>query len=114
VQLQQVMMNIVSNGIDAMKDAGGIRELIISSQPEGSDQLVITVSDTGVGLPPQQLDQVFKPFFTTKLDGTGMGLSISRSIIESHGGKLWAAGNTPRGAVFHFTLPIKGAADDEA
>ena len=67
----------------------------------------MSVSDTGVGLPQQQADQIFKAFFTTKLQGTGMGLSISRSIVESHGGRLWAAENSPRGASFHFALPTK-------
>jgi C4-dicarboxylate-specific signal transduction histidine kinase len=103
VQLQQVFMNLMLNGIDAMKDTSGPRELTISSQPE-NNHLLISVSDTGVGLPSQQLDQIFHAFFTTKDHGTGMGLSISRSIIESHGGRLWAAENFPRGARFCFTL----------
>jgi signal transduction histidine kinase len=103
VQLQQVFMNLMLNGIDAMKDTSGPRELTISSQPE-NNHLLISVSDTGVGLPSQQLDKIFHAFFTTKDHGTGMGLSISRSIIESHGGRLWAAENFPRGARFCFTL----------
>jgi PAS domain S-box-containing protein len=107
VQLQQVMMNLMLNSIDAMKDVDGTRELIINSQPAEDEKLMVTVSDTGVGLPPQQADQIFNAFFTTKIHGTGMGLRISHSIIESHGGRLWAASNSPRGATFHFTLPTK-------
>jgi PAS domain S-box-containing protein len=105
VQLQQVLMNLMTNSIDAMKNLDGTRELIISSQAEDG-HLMISVSDTGVGLPPKQADQIFDAFFTTKPQGTGMGLRISRSIVESHGGRLWAAGNSPRGASFHLTLPI--------
>jgi C4-dicarboxylate-specific signal transduction histidine kinase len=105
VQLQQVMMNLIMNSIDAMKDVDGARELSITSQRADNEQLLVSVSDTGVGLPPQQADQIFKAFFTTKVQGTGMGLSISRSILESHGGRLWAADNASRGASFHLTLP---------
>jgi PAS domain S-box-containing protein len=107
VQLQQVLMNLMINGIDAMKDVDGMRELSIKSQPAENEQLQVSVSDTGVGLPPKQADQIFNAFFTTKPHGTGMGLRISRSIIESHGGRLWAADNSPRGASFCFTLPAK-------
>jgi signal transduction histidine kinase len=85
----------------------GTRELIVKSQPAENEQLLVSVSDTGVGLPPQQADQIFNAFFTTKPHGTGMGLRISRSIVESHGGRLWAADNFPRGASFCFTLPTK-------
>ena len=111
VQLQQVFMNLMLNGIDAMKDTNGPRELTIRLQPE-SNHLLVYVSDTGVGLPLQQLDQIFNAFFTTKDHGTGMGLSISRSIIESHGGRLWAADNSPRGARFCFTLSTDVATYD--
>jgi len=107
VQLQQVMMNLLVNSTDAMKDVDGTRELAITSQPADNEAFVVTVSDTGVGLPLQQADQIFNAFFTTKPHGTGMGLSISRSIVESHGGRLWASGNSPRGASFYFTLPSK-------
>jgi C4-dicarboxylate-specific signal transduction histidine kinase len=107
VQLQQVMMNLMINGIDAMKDVDGMRELAIKSQRAENEQLMVSVSDTGVGLPPQQADQIFNAFFTTKPHGTGMGLRISRSIVESHGGRLWAADNSSRGASFHLTLPTK-------
>ena len=106
VQLQQVLMNLMTNSVDAMKDLDGTRELIISSQAEDA-HLLISVSDTGVGLPTQQADRIFDAFFTTKSHGTGMGLRISRSIVESHGGRLWADGNSPRGASFHLTLPTK-------
>jgi signal transduction histidine kinase len=107
VQLQQVMMNLISNSIDAMKDVDGTRELVIKSQRAEDERLMVSVSDTGVGLPPQQADQIFNAFFTTKLHGTGMGLSISRSIVEAHSGRLWAADNSPRGASFHLILPTK-------
>jgi predicted ATPase/signal transduction histidine kinase len=105
VQLQQVLMNLMINGIDAMKDVEGARELAIHSQRAEDEQLLVFVSDIGVGLPPQQADQIFNAFVTTKSHGTGMGLPISRSIVESHGGRLWAAANSPRGAIFYFTLP---------
>jgi C4-dicarboxylate-specific signal transduction histidine kinase len=107
VQLQQVLMNLMINGIDAMKDADGMRELIIRSQQAEDGQLMLSISDTGVGLPPQQADQVFNAFFTTKPHGTGMGLRISRSIVESHGGRLWAADNSQPGASFYITLPTQ-------
>src|SRR5438876_7582000 len=107
VQLQQVLMNLMTNGIDAMKDVDGTRELAIKSQRAEDRQLLISVSDTGVGLPPQQADQIFNAFFTTKLQGTGMGLRISRSIVESHGGRLWAADNSQRGASFYIALPTQ-------
>jgi PAS domain S-box-containing protein len=105
VQLQQVIMNLIMNSIDAMKEVEGTRELAINSQRAKDEQLLVSVSDTGVGLPPQQADHIFNAFFTTKLHGTGMGLSISRSIVESHGGRLWAADNPPRGASLSLTLP---------
>jgi len=102
VQLQQVFMNLMLNGIEAMKDTGG--ELTIKSEATENEQLLISIKDTGVGLPNQQLDQIFSAFFTTKSQGTGMGLSISRTIIESHGGRLWASANAGKGATFRFTL----------
>ncbi|MDX6444769.1 MAG: hypothetical protein QOH71_1843 [Blastocatellia bacterium] len=107
VQLQQVMMNLMMNSIDAMKDLEGPRELFIRSQRTEDELLQVSVSDTGAGLPLQQAGQIFDAFFSTKLHGTGMGLSISRSIVESHGGRLWASNNSPRGATFCFTLPTK-------
>ena len=103
VQLQQVLMNLMLNGIEAMKDSGG--ELTVKSQLGQDGQLMISVSDTGVGLPGENADQIFTAFFSTKPQGSGMGLTISRSIVEAHGGRLWATANPERGATFHFTLP---------
>jgi PAS domain S-box-containing protein len=105
VQLQQVFMNLMVNGIEAMQDSGG--ELTVKSQLQDS-QLQFSISDTGVGLPAEKMDQIFSAFFTTKPQGSGMGLAISRSIVESHGGRLWASANAGRGAVFYFTLPTEG------
>jgi signal transduction histidine kinase len=107
VQLQQVLMNLILNGIEAMKEMGSGGELTIESRQGDNRQLLISVGDTGVGLEPEQAEQIFNAFFTTKPDGTGMGLPISRSIIESHGGRLWATDNSPRGAKFCFTLPTR-------
>lgn len=103
VQLQQVLMNLMLNGMDAVKDAKGEREVKIKSDQQNGE-LLISVTDTGIGL-PAEASKIFDAFFTTKADGTGMGLSISRSIIESHGGRLWAANNSSQGATFFFTLP---------
>ena len=103
VQVQQVLMNLMLNGIEAMKDAPG--ELVITSQRTDDGQLLISVSDSGVGIPAEQTERIFEAFFTTKPRGTGMGLSVSRTIVESHGGRVWASANTTRGATFQFTLP---------
>jgi PAS domain S-box-containing protein len=108
VQLQQVFMNLMLNGIEAMKDIGPVGELTIKSQQGDNRQLLISVGDTGVGLQPEQAEQIFNAFFTTNPQGTGMGLPISRSIIESHGGRLWATAHSGQGATFHFTLPSEG------
>jgi NO-binding membrane sensor protein with MHYT domain len=105
VQLQQVMMNLMMNSIDAMRDVDGTRELTIKSHRTENEQLMVCVSDSGVGLPSKQADQIFHAFFTTKPHGIGMGLAICRSIVESHSGRLWAANNSPRGASFHVILP---------
>jgi PAS domain S-box-containing protein len=105
VQLQQVFMNLMLNAIEAMRDEGG--ELTVKSQRKDS-QLLFSVSDTGPGLPVGKVDQIFSAFFTTKPQGSGMGLAISRTIVESHGGRLWATANDGRGATFHFTLPTDG------
>ncbi len=105
VQVQQVLMNLIMNSIDAMKDVDQERELTIRSQWADNRMLMISVSDTGVGLPPQHADRIFDAFFTTKSHGIGMGLRISRSIVESHGGRLWAVDSSLHGATFHFTLP---------
>ena len=106
VQLQQVFMNLMRNAIDAIHEADMAGDLTIKSQRNAVDQLLISISDTGIGLLSEQTDRIFDAFFTTKPQGTGMGLSISRSIIESHGGRLWATGNPDRGTTFQFTLPI--------
>jgi signal transduction histidine kinase len=103
VQLQQVLMNLMLNGIDAMRDKGG--ELTVASKRTEQNQLLIAVRDLGIGLPDNDADRIFEAFFSTKPQGTGMGLSISRRIIESHGGRLWASPNAGRGATFQFTLP---------
>jgi signal transduction histidine kinase len=103
VQLQQVLMNLMLNGIEAMQGKGG--ELAAASGRTEDGQLLISVSDSGIGLPVDKSQRMFDAFFTTKAQGTGMGLSISRRIIESHGGRLWASPNTGRGATFQFTLP---------
>lgn len=110
VQLQQVLMNLMLNGIEAIDEGTVAGNLTIKSQRNADGHVLISVSDTGMGLPPKQADRVFEAFFTTKPLGTGMGLSISRSIIESHGGRLWATGNSDRGATFQFTLPVEQAA----
>jgi signal transduction histidine kinase len=107
VQLQQVFLNLMLNGIDAMHDAGG--ELTIRSQFGHDGKPLISVCDTGVGLPPGKADQIINAFFTIKPQGSGMGLAISRSIVESHGGRLWASANSGRGTTFHFTLPKEAA-----
>ena len=103
VQLQQVLMNLMLNAIEAMKETGGV--VMVKSHLEERGTVMISVSDTGVGLPTENVDQIFSAFFTTKPEGSGMGLAISRSIIESHGGRLWATPNDGRGATFYFTLP---------
>jgi PAS domain S-box-containing protein len=105
VQLQQVFMNLALNAIDAIKDSNTPGTLTIKSQLDSGGALLVSVSDTGVGLPRDQTGKIFDAFFTTKSQGTGMGLSISRSIVESHGGRLWAADNSPCGAIFFLTLP---------
>jgi signal transduction histidine kinase len=110
VQLQQVFMNLMLNGIEAMKGIDVAGQLTVRSERDANGELLISVSDAGVGLPPQQADLIFDAFFTTKRNGTGMGLPISRSIIESHGGRLWAAPNCDRGTVFRFTLPSEAQA----
>jgi PAS domain S-box-containing protein len=109
VQLQQVLMNLMLNGIEAMQKTGG--ELSVASKTTEDGQLLISVSDTGCGLPADQSESIFEPFFTTKAQGTGMGLSISRRIVESHGGRLWANARPDRGSIFQFTLLQARAVD---
>jgi len=103
VQLQQVLMNLMLNGIEAMKETGGV--LMVKSGLDEDSQIEISVNDTGPGLSPGKAEQIFDAFFTTKPQGSGMGLAISKSIVESHGGRIWANGDGGRGATFHFTLP---------
>jgi len=108
VQLQQVFMNLMLNAIEAMKETGG--KLTIRSRLNSERQLTISISDTGVGLPAESTERIFDAFHTTKPQGTGMGLAITRSIVESHGGRVWATSNQGRGATFHFTLPVETGA----
>jgi signal transduction histidine kinase len=112
VQVQQVVMNLIMNSFDAMKDVDRTRELTIRSRRAEDPYLTISVTDTGVGLPSQEINKIFDAFFTTKSHGLGMGLRISRSIVEAHGGRLWGADNSPHGAIFSFTLPIPIAAPE--
>src|SRR5262249_34875111 len=107
IQLQQVLMNLMLNGIEAMKGSGG--ELTVASARGEDGQLRVAVSDSGPGLPAGEGERIFEAFFTTKPEGSGMGLSISRRIIEAHGGRLWASANAERGATFQFTLPTAPA-----
>ena len=107
VQLQQVILNLILNAIEAMNGvAEGSRELFVSTAADGSNAVLVAISDTGPGLEPGKTDSLFDAFYTTKRDGMGMGLAISRSIIEAHGGRVWAEPNASRGAVFKFTLPV--------
>jgi C4-dicarboxylate-specific signal transduction histidine kinase len=106
VQLQQVILNLIVNGLEAIaKSKHGARELLVSSNHDEDDNVIVAVRDSGEGVDPAKLESVFEAFFTTKPEGMGMGLAISRTIIEAHGGRLWASANSPRGAVFQFTLP---------
>jgi len=108
VQLRQVLFNLVTNAIEAMDSvATRNRQLLIKSEPGASGEVSVTVEDSGKGIDPDHIERVFSSFFTTKDKGMGMGLSICRSIIESHGGRLWASRGSPRGAIFQFTLPVK-------
>jgi signal transduction histidine kinase len=107
VQLQQVLMNLMLNGIEAIKDSGGV--VTVKSQLGEGGQIEISVDDTGPGLPLGKADQIFDAFFTTKPQGSGMGLAISKSIVESHGRRIWANSDGGRGATFHFTLPAAPA-----
>ena len=107
VQLQQVMLNLVMNGIEAMQSVTDRpRELVIRSRQDEKRLVLVSVTDCGVGIAAENVDRLFNPFFTTKSSGMGMGLSICRSIIEAHGGRLWTTANVPHGATFQFTLPL--------
>jgi signal transduction histidine kinase len=106
VQLQQVILNLVANGIEAMNAiTQWPKELSISSKVTEDDRVLVSVRDCGTGFAPRLIDRVFDPFFTTKNEGMGLGLSISRTIVEAHGGNLWAVANNDHGATFQFTLP---------
>jgi len=112
VQLQQVILNLILNAVEAMRSVDGApRELSISTERRGADEVLVAVRDSGPGIDPEHLDRVFDSFYTTKPNGMGLGLSICRSIVDAHGGRLWADANEPRGAVFQFTLP---AADGDS
>jgi len=109
IQLQQVMLNLILNAVEAMSgSSAAARELLIRTELDGSGSVLVAVQDSGPGLQPESLDRLFDAFYTTKPDGMGMGLSICRSIIEAHGGRVWATTNVPRGAVVQFTLPQQG------
>ena len=113
VQLSQVLLNLIMNAIEAVTaDAGSQRRVSIAAHVGADSCCEVSVTDTGPGIPPDQLDRIFEPFVTAKTQGMGIGLSISRGIVEAHGGKLWAE-NTGRGATFHFTVPLQAAAADE-
>ena len=106
VQVQQLMLNLIMNGVEAMASvAGRPKELTIETRMDGADHVLTLVRDSGVGLDPEKVDQIFNALFTTKPEGTGMGLAICRSIVEAHDGHIWASPATPHGTVFHFTLP---------
>jgi signal transduction histidine kinase len=108
VQLQQVILNLIINAVEAMSGASeGPRELLISTARDASTGVLVSLRDSGPGLDPPNLERLFDAFYTTKSSGLGMGLSICRSIIEGQGGRIWAGSNEPRGAVFHFTLPLE-------
>ena len=107
VQLQQVLLNLIVNAIEAMSSVHDRpRELTIVSRQDGQNGVVVTVRDSGTGLASEGAERVFEAFYTTKAEGIGIGLSISRSIVEAHGGRLWASANEPHGAVFRFSLPV--------
>ena len=108
VQLQQVLLNLIMNGVDAMSGVTGrMRELMVSSTIAEPDGVLVSVEDTGAGLDPDVAQRIFEPFFTTKSEGLGMGLSICRSIVEGHRGRLWASPRAPHGAIIRFTVPLE-------
>jgi two-component system sensor kinase FixL len=112
VQLQQVVLNLLLNAFEAMKDTPAAeREALVRTEITGVNEVDVAVCDRGVGLTSDKLDKIFQPFFTTKKDGLGMGLSISRSIVDRHGGRLWAENNRDRGATFHVVLPVLADAE---
>jgi signal transduction histidine kinase len=115
IQLQQVLINLAVNGMEAMRSVTDRpRELVIRSCQDGAHRVLMSVTDCGVGIPADNMGQLFDAFFTTKSNGMGMGLSICRSIIEAHGGQLWATDNLPHGAAFQFTLPVPAGGGAES
>lgn len=109
IQAQQVILNLVLNGIEALAELrDGPRDILVRSKKDGAESVLVAVCDTGRGFDPGSLDRLFDAFYTTKPDGLGIGLTISRTIIEAHGGRIWASSNAPRGAILQFTLPVKG------
>jgi two-component system sensor kinase FixL len=113
VQLQQVILNLLVNAFDAVKDCPAHdRQVVVRVEREGARMLKVTVRDRGMGLSGDTLDKIFQPFYTTRREGLGMGLSICRSIIEAHGGRLWAENNPDRGAMFCFTVPVENSNED--
>jgi two-component system sensor kinase FixL len=114
IQIQQVIFNLLQNGIEAINGStGGERQLAIRTGRVGEDSIEISVSDTGGGIPADMMDRLFEPFVTTKPNGMGIGLSISRSIVDAHGGRLWATPNPKRGATFHLRLPTRSESNDD-
>jgi signal transduction histidine kinase len=114
VQLQQVLVNLIMNAIEATSvKNNGLREVVLSSTCQATAEVIVAVRDSGTGIDPRHADQLFRPFFTTKATGLGMGLAISRSIIESHGGQLWATANERHGATFQFSLPALSMAEND-
>jgi signal transduction histidine kinase len=108
VRLQQLILNLIVNATEAMSDISeGTRELLVSTSKTGPNDVIVAVQDSGPGLPADGLERIFEAFYTTKPAGMGIGLSICKSIVEAHGGRLWATPNMPRGAVFQFTLPAQ-------
>ena len=107
VQVQQVLLNLVRNALESVSDSEGPREVSIGSRAVQGFEVVVDVKDTGKGLDAAAAERIFEPFYTTKAEGMGIGLALCRSIIEAHGGKLWAMGNAPRGAIFLFSLPAR-------
>ena len=115
LQMSPRVPKVVRHVIEATSGAGeGLRGLLISTQKDASNAVLVALRDSGPGLDPESLGRLFDPFYTTKPSGMGMGLSICRSIIEAHGGKIWATANQPRGAAFHFTLPVDECAQGDA
>jgi signal transduction histidine kinase len=113
--VQQVLLNLILNAVEAMSSFDGTaRELRINTAVEPPSGVLVTICDTGPGLDQTNVDRLFKAFYTTKPDGLGMGLAICQSIVEAHGGRLWATRNEPRGAVFQFTLDVATGADEQA